>query len=609
MSPTAIPGNLILQSPTANDPLLDLNTQPSLDLQFATSKTLNDRVSGLPLVDLQRDVSSGKSAGTYVDSTGVIRTSKANLLTYSQQIDIPQWSYYNPDGDYISVTPNYGVAPDSSYTASFLVAGVDTNANGLAITSPTLPFSPSNTVANYDLAAVTASPAFNSPTVDIEPYSNGWYRCWFSKDNYTYSVYAKAAGLSQIKLQSFNSKLFIYAVGTSGNTTNGVLFWGAQVEEGSTPSPYIKTTNLPSAAPRFDHDPTTNTSLGLLVEESRTNYHPHSSNLSLWSTPSKGTVGTGGVNPDNSSGLNTLFTSDEVGDSFVYDASNAVPSGTTFTGSIFYKNPSTGWIGLGIYNGAINEWARYFLSESTTPGSVVSTNGSPVSHSVDIQQYPNGWWRAAVTITFSSPQTAVNFIPLLASSDGTLSTNIGESCEFWGAQVEEGAFPTSYIPTSGSTVTRAADNADITGSNFSRWYEQSEGTYYAQASKLGTNPSVQQTILRTELLNTRYPEFSFRPASESPAGAAAVYGSYLNVTSTVALDSAKFAAAYEDGVGATSVINGIYQGSSTVDPIVSTRSSIVIGRYYSAYHLNGHIARLTYYPYRLPDATLQEITS
>jgi len=75
------------------------------------------------------------------------------------------------------------------------------------------------------------------------------------------------------------------------------------------------------------------------------------------------------------------------------------------------------------------------------------------------------------------------------------------------------------------------------------------------------------------------------------------------------LDSAKFAAAYEDGVGATSVINGIYQGSNTVDPIGSTRSSIVMGNYANSFRLNGHIARLTYYPYRLPDATLQEITS
>ena len=87
MSPTTIPGTFILQSPASNDPLLDLNTQPSLDLQFATGKTLDDRVSGLPLVNHQRDASSGKSAGTYVGSDGLIKTSVVNLKTYSNDFD------------------------------------------------------------------------------------------------------------------------------------------------------------------------------------------------------------------------------------------------------------------------------------------------------------------------------------------------------------------------------------------------------------------------------------------------------------------------------------------------------------------------------------------
>ena len=46
--------------------------------------------------------------------------------------------------------------------------------------------------------------------------------------------------------------------------------------------------------------------------------------------------------------------------------------------------------------------------------------------------------------------------------------------------MEEGSFMTSVIPTSGSTVTRTADNASITGSNFTEWYNPSEGTVYTQ---------------------------------------------------------------------------------------------------------------------------------
>ena len=50
----------------------------------------------------------------------------------------------------------------------------------------------------------------------------------------------------------------------------------------------------------------------------------------------------------------------------------------------------------------------------------------------------------------------------------------------WGAQIEEGSFATSYIPTASSSVTRAADVAEITGTNFSSFYNQSEGTVFAE---------------------------------------------------------------------------------------------------------------------------------
>jgi hypothetical protein len=49
-------------------------------------------------------------------------------------------------------------------------------------------------------------------------------------------------------------------------------------------------------------------------------------------------------------------------------------------------------------------------------------------------------------------------------------------------QLEQGAFATSVIPTSGTAATRAADVASISGSNFSSWYRQDEGTVFADAT-------------------------------------------------------------------------------------------------------------------------------
>ena len=48
----------------------------------------------------------------------------------------------------------------------------------------------------------------------------------------------------------------------------------------------------------------------------------------------------------------------------------------------------------------------------------------------------------------------------------------------WGCQVEVGSFATSYIPTTDSAVTRAADLAEISGTNFSSWYNPDASTVY-----------------------------------------------------------------------------------------------------------------------------------
>jgi hypothetical protein len=435
MSPTTIPGNFVIQSPAANDPLLDLNTQPSLDLQFATSKTLDDRVSGQNLITFSRS-----TTGTYVDSNGVIQT-----------------------------------------------AAID--------------------------------------------------------------------------------------------------------------------------APRFDHDPTTNASLGLLVEESRTNLVTNSTNPT-WAANSGGTGTTPIVTPvsnaapDGSTNSAQRFQLDRGTGNTSSDYSYA--SITIFAASALY--PMSVWL----RSNDSNTYTLLFYDSSGAKGEEIVVTPSWKRYVLD----------ASTSYKNSNPQSATSASLILSLRNDPSSVqyftgnNNSQTADIlaWGPQIEAGSFATSYIPTSGSTVTRAADVASITGSNFSRWYNQSEGSFYVQEDSINNSQDKYYIFVsdgansdRLWLSKDSVNRHIFRVYDS--ANTLQVVSASPILPSSPGLVSSQFVGAYFSG-DSNSALNGSIVGASTNNTFVRSGSnSAYLGSTASGSYLNGHIARLTYYPYRLSDATLQEITS
>ena len=113
----------------------------------------------------------------------------------------------------------------------------------------------------------------------------------------------------------------------------------------------------------------------------------------------------------------------------------------------------------------------------------ISRDDDSIGSIVDVG---NGWYRCIITFTTVSTSGAVinPVIYLIDNANATRAagmTGDGYSGIFiWGAQLEQGSFPTSYIKTSGASATRSADNASITGENFSSWYRQDEGSLYSE---------------------------------------------------------------------------------------------------------------------------------
>jgi hypothetical protein len=593
--------------------LLDLNTQPSLDLQFATGKTLDDRVSGLPLVNHQRDASSGKSAGTYVGSDGLIKTSPVNLLTYSEQLD--QWTLTNA-----AVATNATTAPDGASTADKLSSTTGTwpsfcyqsfAGSGTRVLSVFAKAAESSWIAAGGIGSGNELAWFNLSTglpgakntnvlsSSMEAFPDGWYRCSLVCDFQSYGGVIPVSGDNSIN---------IAPVG------DGIFIWGAQLEEGSTATTYIPTTSTISGAPRFDHDPVTGESLGLLIEESRTNlatYSEELSNRARWvSSPTGSETADATAAPNGSITADYIYGSNPSG-GIVYKFQNyTLTANSTYTYSVYAKKADTDWIALRSYNfdAPTNCYAWFNVSNGTV-GSI--TGGPPDSTSV--VALDNGWYRCSLTVTLGA-DAAGGFQIHVPEADAITTYSAGQTVGvyLWGAQLEAGSFPTSYIPTSGSAVTRAVDEANITGTNFSDFYNSTEGTLLSFSRTLGVDLYETATF---ELTSSNSNAERIALDVTNSYNRFYVYGGGDNGTNAIngvvpAGTLTKNALAYKvNDVAAVRDGGTVLNDTSVGIPIPNIDRANIGHNLIYGHQKQQHISRLAYYPYRLADATLQEITS
>jgi hypothetical protein len=358
-------------------------------------------------------------------------------------------------------------------------------------------------------------------------------------------------------------------------------------------------------APRFDYNPSTLAPLGLLIEQSSTNLCLYSEQFgnAIWDKLALSVTSNTIIAPDGTLNGDTLTTS---GTSASQRIGQNVTGTGTLSNSFFVKAGTARYI----------QWlhstdANAYINFDALLG-VVGSKGSNASGT--ITSVGNGWYRCTATSTIASNNRF--YLGLVVSNTASYAeiyTATVASLYVWGFQLEALAFSTSYIKTDNVQVIRASDNASMTGTNFSSWYTQGQGTVYAEynsqkpsASSYGVfvisdNSPTNRYIIGNNIVGTRSEFYEINTSSNSIILASTTTASSFNKTAV-------------SFVGST--ISGSYNGSfvtGSATTMSATMTVLGIGYFYpgspESNTLNGHIKKLSYYGSALTSAQLQALTT
>ena len=224
-----------------------------------------------------------------------------------------------------------------------------------------------------------------------------------------------------------------------------------------------------SGEPRIDFQG--NTKGALLLEPQRLNYVTQSETFTgYWGLQGASLIADNNVkNPTGNTFSNILNTTTTGTFKSINKNESSAWDSKTLTVSCFAKKITNDYIyfyNIGSPSGVNGTW--FNINDGT-----FGVSGGAWSNE-KIENYGNGWYRCSAKITFG---TDTNYI-YIANSDGNNNANstIGSQTYIWGTQIEEGSYPTSYMTTQGSAVTRLADSCSQTVPD--GVIGQTEGTVY-----------------------------------------------------------------------------------------------------------------------------------
>jgi hypothetical protein len=371
--------------------------------------------------------------------------------------------------------------------------------------------------------------------------------------------------------------------------------------------------------PRFDYNPSTLAPLGFLIEESRTN--------SIRNNTMVGAVaGTPGTLPTNWNVANLGTLTSQVVGTGTSNGINYIDfrlSGTTSTTQFSLRLEPNGTAAIPALNGQTwtgSAWLA-LVGGSTTNISQVGQSGllwdaggaflgggyagplTPSSIATNLTRFTASGTNAIVGTAFIQPQ-----IYLVFASGVTIDITLRIGLP----QLEQGAFATSVIPTSTTALTRSQDRAVV--NTLAPWFNSVAGTIYAEFSLTLPVSGGNQFLARfsdNSYNNSIVDNVALGGGAQLATASGGVFDGTASAAGVITANTTtKFAGAYATNDLAASRDGGAVATDNTaIIPSGLTRFDLGSDHVGANNVKAGYLRRITYYPVRLSNAQLQNLTA
>jgi hypothetical protein len=348
-----------------------------------------------------------------------------------------------------------------------------------------------------------------------------------------------------------------------------------------------------------------NTKGALLLEPSRSNLVTYSSIFSIWTQVNGASASdtTDVISPDGTLNAELLVSGGNGNVQGIYKNISFL-NATTYTMSVFAKKKEISFIQL---QGGGAGWVGNTFANFDLENGIVGNIGSGAISS-SIENYGNGWYRCSFTATKTASGGNLSIDLINSATDGrdaSYNGNIGDGVYIYGAQVEEGSYATSYIPTSGSAVTRVAESTIQTPP--SGVIGQTEGSVYFEFKDLDYSYS---SIARGITLSDGTSTNRIYVAQLSSGAMYAITTGGCEIQETTPSGrrgNLKVALGYKNN-DCVLYVNGVLAGvdNSATTPICS---KVHLGSFSGTANLNKPYKEVKLYNTRLSNSELQALTS